>query len=141
MEATQAVNVLTFEPLIKAGISDDIRKCIESGVNVVAEHEYKTKWGKDIYKRIHLTPRRDALGKVAGVQALVEDFTEYKRAHQAVKKSEEEFRATFEQAVVGMVHADMSGRWVKVNKKFCDIVGYTSEELTKTEIFRYYSPR
>ncbi len=44
-------------------------------------------------------------------------------------ESEERFRATFEQAAVGMAHVGVDGRWLRVNQKLCDIVGYPREEL------------
>jgi len=47
----------------------------------------------------------------------------------ALRDSEERFRATFEQAAVGINHADPDGRFVRVNQKFCEITGYTREEL------------
>lgn len=39
------------------------------------------------------------------------------------------FRGTFEQAAVGIVHTSLDGRWLRVNQRFRDIVGYTDEEL------------
>lgn len=39
------------------------------------------------------------------------------------------FRATFEQAAVGLAHVDLDGRWLRVNQKLCEIVGYSSQEL------------
>lgn len=39
------------------------------------------------------------------------------------------FMATFEQAAVGMAHVSPDGKWLKVNQKLCDIVGYNQEEL------------
>ncbi len=45
-------------------------------------------------------------------------------------QSEEWFRATFEQAAVGMAHVSLDGRWLRVNQKLCDIVGYSRAELT-----------
>jgi PAS domain S-box-containing protein len=47
----------------------------------------------------------------------------------ALRESEERFRATFEQAAVGINHAEPEGRFVRVNQKFCDITGYSREEL------------
>jgi PAS domain S-box-containing protein len=41
------------------------------------------------------------------------------------------FEATFNQAAVGMAHVSLSGGWLKVNRKLCDIVGYTQAELQK----------
>lgn len=46
--------------------------------------------------------------------------------------SEERFRATFEQAAVGIAHVaamEPVGRFLRINKKFCDLVGYTREEM------------
>ncbi|HEX8152108.1 MAG TPA: PAS domain S-box protein [Thermoanaerobaculia bacterium] len=50
-------------------------------------------------------------------------------AQRRLLESEECFRTTFERAAVGMVHAALTGAYVRVNRRFCDIVGYTAEEL------------
>ncbi|HEX2961771.1 MAG TPA: PAS domain S-box protein [Ignavibacteriales bacterium] len=46
-------------------------------------------------------------------------------------ESESLFRITFEQAGAGIVHADSQGRWIRINDKFCEIVGHTREEFEK----------
>jgi PAS domain S-box-containing protein len=45
--------------------------------------------------------------------------------------SEARFRATFEQAAVGIAHVSPEGRFLRLNQKFCDIVGYSQEEMLK----------
>jgi PAS domain S-box-containing protein len=60
---------------------------------------------------------------------LAHDVTERLRAERALRESEERFRATFEQAAVGIAHVAPDGRWLRVNQKLCDIVGYEREEL------------
>jgi PAS domain S-box-containing protein len=57
------------------------------------------------------------------------NITERRRVEEALKQSEERFRATFEQAAVGVAHVRPDGRFLLVNQKFCDIVGYTRDEL------------
>jgi PAS domain S-box-containing protein len=47
----------------------------------------------------------------------------------AFLESEELFRATFNQAAVGIAHVAPDGKWLRMNRKVCDIVGYTEEEL------------
>jgi len=42
---------------------------------------------------------------------------------------EQRFRATFEQAAVGIAHVSPEGRFLRTNRKFCDIVGYSVEEM------------
>jgi diguanylate cyclase (GGDEF)-like protein/PAS domain S-box-containing protein len=44
-------------------------------------------------------------------------------------QSEQRFRATFEQAAVGIAHVGLDGRWLRVNHKLCVITGYSEEEL------------
>lgn len=52
-----------------------------------------------------------------------------KRASTALKISEANFRAAFEQAAIGIAHTSMERRYVQVNQKFCDMLGYSREEL------------
>ena len=75
-------------------------------------------------------PMRDAAGVVRGVVTVARDITERRRAEQAVRESEARFRATFEQAAVGIAHVAPDGRFLRLNQKLCEIVGYTREELT-----------
>lgn len=62
---------------------------------------------------------------------VVSDITEQRQADAALRESEERFRATFEQAAVGIAHLELNGQWKRVNQKLCNIVGYTREELLR----------
>ena len=57
------------------------------------------------------------------------DITDRKRAEAALRESEERFRGTFENASIGIANVDFEGRWLRVNQRLCEIVGYTREEL------------
>jgi len=59
----------------------------------------------------------------------IEDVTERNRAAAALQASEARFRATFEQAGVGIALVSPEGRPLRVNDRLCDILGYTREEL------------
>ena len=52
-----------------------------------------------------------------------------KQLEEALLMSEQRFHATFEQTVVGIAHIALDGGWLRVNKKFCSILGYSHEEL------------
>jgi PAS domain S-box-containing protein len=56
-------------------------------------------------------------------------YHELQKNRDSLSISEDHFRATFEQAAVGIVHTTIEGKFIKVNQKFCDIVGYTNDEL------------
>jgi PAS domain S-box-containing protein len=71
----------------------------------------------------------DEKGNAVRMVGTLNDITERKEGEAALKESEERFRATFEQAAVGIAHVDFTGRWLRVNEKLCDIVGYSREEL------------
>tara|TARA_B110001454_G_scaffold218046_1_gene244918 strand:- start:27259 stop:29676 length:2418 start_codon:yes stop_codon:yes gene_type:complete len=45
------------------------------------------------------------------------------------KKLERQLAATFNQAGVGIAHVSPEGKWLRVNRKICEIVGYTETEL------------
>jgi len=62
-------------------------------------------------------------------RALQRDITERQRIESDLRESEERFRATFEQAAVGIAHVDFEGHFLRVNDKLCEITGYTREEL------------
>jgi PAS domain S-box-containing protein len=56
-------------------------------------------------------------------------FREVRSRTAQLQESEQRFRSTFEQAAVGIAHVSLSGRWLRVNQKLCDIVGYTRDEM------------
>jgi PAS domain S-box-containing protein len=47
----------------------------------------------------------------------------------ALKESENRFRTTFELAGTGIVQGALDGRFTRMNQRFCQIVGYTPDEL------------
>jgi PAS domain S-box-containing protein len=53
----------------------------------------------------------------------------HKLVEAALRESESQFRATFDQAPVGIVHVSKEGKWLRMNQRYCDIVGYAPNEL------------
>ena len=50
---------------------------------------------------------------------------------QALRESEELYRSTFENAPIGLAHISPEGKWLRVNRQLCDILGYSREELLR----------
>lgn len=53
----------------------------------------------------------------------------YEQSQATLRESEERFRVTFEQATVGIAHVTPDGIFLRVNRRFCDILGYPCETL------------
>lgn len=50
---------------------------------------------------------------------------------EALRDSEELYRSTFELTPVGVAHVAPDGKWLRVNRRLCEIVGYSEAELLK----------
>jgi two-component system, NarL family, sensor histidine kinase UhpB len=70
-----------------------------------------------------MKPWRIAGGRIGGAMLFAEVITEQVEARRALAESEARFRATFENAAVGIAHASPDGRWLRVNEALCRIVG------------------
>lgn len=57
------------------------------------------------------------------------DITRLKLSERALKASERRFRGTFDNAAVGVCHVSLTGRWLEVTDRMCEIVGYPRTEL------------
>jgi len=79
---------------------------------------------------VELNSQGTTFGGQRVLLSIVRDITDRKRLEAELQESEERYRVFFNMAVVGMVQAEpMTGRLLDVNPKFCQMTGYTREEL------------
>ena len=53
---------------------------------------------------------------------------------------EQQIKASFNQAAIGIAHLSLKGAWLTCNNKFCQTIGYEQEELQKKSIFDITHP-
>jgi PAS domain S-box-containing protein len=112
----------------------------ETGEPYRIEYRQIARDGRVVWVRDEATLIRDEEGNALYWLGVQYDITEQKRTEEQLRQSEERFRATFEQAAVGIVQVGLDGEWLRFNDKFCDIVGYEREELGVVSIFELISP-
>jgi PAS domain S-box-containing protein len=82
---------------------------------------------------------RDALGAPTGFRGIVRDVTARKRAEEALKHSEANYRSLVENAPYGIYRSTVDGQFVSVNPALVALLGYDSEdELLHTPLERLY---
>jgi len=54
---------------------------------------------------------------------------------------EQQIKASFNQAAIGIAHLSLKGAWLTCNNKFCQITGYKQEELLKISVFDISHPK
>jgi len=78
---------------------------------------------------VSAAPVRDSQGRIIAAVAICRDMTQSKRSEQALRESEERYRAVYQQAAVGIERLDAQGRMIEVNAMICQILGYGLDEL------------
>lgn len=128
-EATKQVNVFTFGPLIECGIAGSLKNSLETGETVIRETfyttNYTTKWGKKVYLRMHCAPLHSFSGKIIGVQGILEDFTDNKKAQDQLQT----YYHVIEHSPVAVLISDDKGNIEYINPKYIELTGYTPDDV------------
>jgi PAS domain S-box-containing protein len=80
-------------------------------------------------------------GNIIGVQVILRDVTERKRAEEAISKSEERFRSLVEETSVPIAISDLKGRFTYLNRAFAELLGYSTEELLHRPFKAFLHPK
>jgi PAS domain S-box-containing protein len=118
-----------FPPATAAQFRENDRKALASGTGVRVIETLEHEDGVLHYSLVSKFPIPGPGGEAALVGGMAIDITEEMQTRAVLEESEERSRATFEQAAVGIAHVGLDGRWLRVNRKLCDIVGYQPDEL------------
>jgi len=100
----------------------------------------RAKDGREVDVALSISPIRNANGDVVGASATAHDIRVRIEARRKLRESEERFRDLFEHAPSGICVAGLDGRFIKVNAAFCQMTGYTEQELLATSFDKLIHP-
>jgi len=66
---------------------------------------------------------------VAAIWGMQQQNRQLRETSELARASQQHFLATFEHAAAGMSHVSIDGHLLRVNRAFCQLVGYSSDEL------------
>jgi PAS domain S-box-containing protein len=116
-------------PLMRT-VGRPLRTSLQRGETVTNEEiELHARDGHRIFINANSAPILDSKGRIVAAVVVFEDVTESKRAQEALRTSEERFRVIVNQATAGIALTDLTGQFLLVNQRFCDIVGYPMAEV------------
>jgi PAS domain S-box-containing protein len=92
--------------------------------------------GSQLWLDTFLVPLRDEFGKISQILGVARDITKIKWIEQSLRKTQSQLRQrekllrlTLEQAPIGIVTCDLSGKFIHFNPAFCQILRYSARTL------------
>jgi PAS domain S-box-containing protein len=85
-------------------------------------------------------PVRNERGDVTHFASAQLDVTESRQVEDELRRSEEEFRTLFDLSAIGMTQVSPEGRYLRVNRKLCQMLGYSERELLQLTLHEVTHP-
>ena len=151
--AFEAITGYTFEEYLKVGgwralvypedREQDDKDLIElqNNRNVTTDIRTITKSGKTFWVRVYAHPIWDAeKNMLVGIFGAVQNIDEQKRSAMALRESEERYRSMIENSNDLIQSVTTDGRFLFVNPKWLNVLGYSQEEVDQLNLFDIIHP-
>jgi len=140
-ETSKGSSVFEDDQLRAAGLTPYVGESISSGEALITpplmhDPAQSGREGAARWLRGCVYPVRGEDGRILEVTLMVEDITERKKGEEALRQSEERYRAVIEQTIEGIYLGDAdTKRVVESNAAFQRMLGYTADELRGMHIY------
>ncbi len=124
-----------FDAALAARFRQDELAVMAGHPEVDREDFFTAADGTAVYRLASRVPLRDPAGAIVGLVGTSRDVTAAKRAELALRESETRFRMLFEVTADGLFVHDGEGRLLAVNRRACESLGYSREELLRLGVF------
>ncbi len=132
-----------FPELVEQGfiaLLDHVYKTGESYIGSELLAQVDTKGNgelTDFYMNVVYQAYRNSEGEIEGIFFFINDITEQVTSRKNIEKSEKQYRHIIETAQEGIWQIDENNRINFVNKKICETLEYTEEEILGKEPFAF----
>jgi PAS domain S-box-containing protein len=117
-------------PDLKEQAGSRVRQSLESGG--AFEWRHRRRDGRELPVEISAVPI--TLGGLRGILASVRDISERKQAELALREQVQRTVRLLQTTLDGYILADTAGQVVDVNSAYCNLIGYTRDELLQMNI-------
>jgi len=145
MSGYEAHECIGNQPSMLTGTETNLSELIRLGEYIKKEKEgvfelynYK-KDGTPFWIQFSILPIKNDAGICTNWVAFEKDITQQKNQHAQLVESETKFRSLVQNSAVGIYILDNEG-FSFVNHKFCEITGYTADELVKIQLPKLIFP-
>ena len=125
-----------IHPEDRARVQAEFERCVHEKAEYRAGHRIVLPDGSIRYQYATSHPVTNDAGDLIEFIGASMDMTEHWQAaterglaEEALRKSEERWRAVFENSAIGVALTDLSGRFLATNSAFQSMLGYTGEEI------------
>jgi PAS domain S-box-containing protein len=134
----------TNDEILPSDLAEYCRKSDEQALRSPkpsrSEEQAAGKDGRKMFLDTIKAPIHDVRGNLMGLVAVSRDITVRKQIEEALRRSETNYRSLLEQASDGIAVVDQQGRYIDVNSRMCDMMGYSREEFLKLAIKDVLAP-
>lgn len=119
---------------ISDGESDRHRSPLMLDAMLLPMRRCRRKEGSEFWLESFNAVQRGTDGEVKTIQTLSRDVTDKRKILLKALENESRFRNIFHGEAVGVALLDKGGRWITVNRRLCDLTGYSEAELLTMDL-------
>lgn len=133
-------NIKLVHPDDKNLIDEKLKTAVNEARGFALDFRSVKENGDLVWLSVQTAMTTDATGKANRLIGIAQDVSSRKEADEDLRESEERYRAFFSQATAGVSELDLEGNIILANNTFCDILGYTQEEILGMNIRHFTHP-
>ncbi|MFH2132936.1 MAG: PAS domain S-box protein [bacterium] len=114
----------------QAEVKAILETVLESGIPATYETVFSSVDGDIITYESHAAAKTGSDSReISGVTVSARNVTHFKQIEQSLRERENWLHSTFQQAAVGIIHSDPEGRILRINDRYCQMMGFAREAL------------